>query len=159
MQLRLNVEIDAPYAGKVDEALLRRVIERALAAEGVQGPVEITLVVTDDEEVRHLNAHYRGIDQTTDVLSFPLEAPGGPTFVTPPGQPRHLGDVVISFPRAAEQAAEYGHSLRRELAYLAVHGTLHLLGYEHEEVEAEREAMRRKEEAALAEVPRTPDEG
>ncbi len=77
------------------------------------------------------------------------------TFVTPPGQPRHLGDVVISFPRAAEQAVEYGHSLRRELAYLAVHGALHLLGYDHE-TEAEREVMRRKEEAALAEIPRTP---
>ena len=153
LELHLNVEVDEPFPPQVDQGLLWRAVERALAGEAVGGPVEITLVVTDDEEIRRLNAAYRGVDQPTDVLSFPLETPGGPAFVTPPGQPRHLGDVVISFPRALEQAREYGHSLRRELAYLAVHGTLHLLGYGHV-TEAEREAMRAKEEAALIEVPR-----
>lgn len=151
--LRLNVEVDAPFDAEVDEALLRLVVERSLAAEQIAGSVEVTLVITDDEEVRHLNAAYRGIDETTDVLSFPLEAANGPAFVTPPGEPRHLGDVVVSYPRAERQAAEYGHSVRRELAYLVVHGTLHLLGYDHE-AEAEREVMRAKEEAALADVPR-----
>lgn len=155
LHLSLNLEIDKPYVGQIDEALLRRVIERALAAEGVGGRVEITLVVTDDEEIRQLNAQFRGIDETTDVLSFPLESASGPAFIAPPGQPRHLGDIAISYPRALAQAAEYGHSPRRELAYLAVHGTLHLLGYDHE-VEAERVVMRQKEEAALAEVPRDP---
>ncbi len=153
LDLRLSVEVDPAYAAAVDVELLERVVERALAAEGLGGPVELTLVITDDEEIRQLNATYRGVDQTTDVLSFPLEDPGGPTFPAPPGQPRHLGDVVISHPKASSQATEYGHSVRRELAYLTAHGTLHLLGYDHE-TEADRQAMREREEAALVEVPR-----
>ena len=157
VELDLEIEIDEPYAELVDVELLRRVVDTVLRHEQVTGAVEITLVVTDDEEVRNLNSTYRGIDRTTDVLSFPLEAaPGeddGPAFVLPPGEPRHLGDIVISFPRASEQATDYGHSLRRELAFLAVHGTLHLLGHDHE-IDSARQLMRQKEDGALKEVPR-----
>jgi probable rRNA maturation factor len=168
LELQLDLEADEPFAGQLDGELLFRAVERALVAEGIAGAVTITLVVTDDEEIRELNDAHRGIDEPTDVLSFPLEdsplggpshggespaSPDVPGFVTPPGTVRHLGDVVLSFPRAEAQAREYGHSLRRELAYLTVHGCLHLLGYDHED-EAERAAMRSREEAALAEVPR-----
>ena len=155
LNLTLDLEIDEPFADRVDGGLLRDVVTRALAAEGIGGEVGITLVITDDEEIQAINSAQRGIDQPTDVLSFPLEGPddAGSGFVTPPGEPRQLGDIVISFLRAEAQAGEYGHSLRRELAYLAVHGTLHLLGYDHED-EVEREVMRAREEAALAEIPR-----
>ena len=155
LNLTLDVEVDEQFVDRVDADLLREVIARALDAEGVVGAVEITLVITDDEEIQAINAAQRGIDRPTDVLSFPLESPGDAAggFVTPPGQPRHLGDIVVSFPRAEAQAAEYGHSLRRELAYLAVHGALHVVGFDHE-TEAERLEMRDREEAALVDVPR-----
>ena len=159
IDLQLDLQADAPFADLLDADLLFRVVERALAAEGVAGAVEITLVITDDDEIRALNDAHRGIDEPTDVLSFPLEdsplvgTGAVPDFITPPEVVRHLGDVVISYPRAEEQAREYGHSIRRELAYLMVHGCLHLLGYDHED-EADREAMRVKEEAALVEIPR-----
>jgi probable rRNA maturation factor len=158
IDLQLDLEADEPFADQLDSNLLFRVVERALLAEGIAGTVGITLVITDDEEIRDLNDAHRGVDEPTDVLSFPLEASplGGGTsdgFVTPPDLARHLGDVVISYPRAEAQAREYGHSIRRELAYLTVHGCLHLLGYDHED-EADREAMRSREEAALVEIPR-----
>jgi probable rRNA maturation factor len=178
LDFQLDLEADEPFADRLDAEILYRVVERALVAEGIAGSVEITLVITDDDEIRALNDAHRGIDEPTDVLSFPLEdspladtplgnspledssragdfaeSPGVPAFVSPPELARHLGDIVISFPRAEAQALEYGHSLRRELAYLTVHGCLHLLGYDHDD-EAEREVMRGKEEAALAEVSR-----
>jgi probable rRNA maturation factor len=159
--LAVNVELDvaAPFADEVDSSLLERVLARALAAEGIAGPVEVSLVVTDDAAVHALNRQYRGIDQPTDVLSFSqVEGPGtagraDSAFPRPPNEALPLGDIVISGDRAREQAREYGHSRRRELAYLAVHGLLHLLGYDHE-IEADRQLMRTKEEAALVEVPR-----
>jgi probable rRNA maturation factor len=153
LDLKLQIDVDEQFAGLFDADLLRSVIGRALAAEGVGGPVEIALTVTDDAEIQRINRETRGIDRPTDVLSFPLEGNDAAGFVTPPGQPRQLGDIVISLPRAVEQSVEYGHSLRREVAYLAVHGTLHLLGFDHES-ESERTTMREREEAALVDVPR-----
>ena len=84
-------------------------------------------------------------------LSFPLLPdlqPEAPEFVLPPDAPRHVGDVLISYERAVAQAAEYGHSVEREVCYLLAHGILHLLGHDHQE-EAERARMREREEAAL----------
>ena len=153
LQVMLDAQVDPRFAAEVDLDQLRRVIERALAAEGRHAVVEISLVIADDATLRQLNVNYRGIDRPTDVLSFPLQAPEeipgpGQTFIGPPDEVLRLGDVVVSFQRAQEQAADYGHSLARELAYLTVHGVLHLLGYDHED-EADRRVMRNKEEAAL----------
>jgi len=88
--------------------------------------VEIAILATDDEAMRALNNQYRNKDRTTDVLSFPSQA--GPAHEGP----RHLGDIVISQPQAARQAAEIGHALSCELRFLCLHGLLHLLGYDHE---------------------------
>lgn len=104
---------------------LRRSVEAAveavLAREGRKG-AEVAVTLVDDERIQGLNRTYRKKDAPTDVLSFPLaEGPEDPC----------LGDVVISAQRAREQAEAYGHGLRRELAFLAVHGTLHLLGWDH----------------------------
>jgi probable rRNA maturation factor len=100
--------------------------------------VDVSLV--SDAEIRELNRVHRGIDKVTDVLSFPMpmetDRETGRVF---------LGDILLSINRAKKQAEEYGHSLERELAYLTVHGALHLLGYDHM-TEAEKAAMREKEE-------------
>jgi probable rRNA maturation factor len=156
-KLELIADVAPEFSTEVDLALLDDVLRRALRAEGIRGEVELSLVVTSDAEVQDLNRQYRGIDQPTDVLSFSqldgVPGPGTPGF--PTTGPLALGDIVISGDRVRAQATDYGHSQRRELAYLAVHGLLHLLGYDHE-TEPERQKMREKEEAALADVPRAP---
>ena len=152
-QLHLDLDVAPQFESDVDRDLLTRVLCAALAEQGVTGPVEVSLVVTDDAEIRNLNRQYRHKDYVTDVLSFP-QVEGPTEFPQPAGAPRHLGDIVISYDRVRAQAQEYGHSERRELAYLAVHGLLHLLGFDHE-TEPERQRMRAAEETALAEIPRT----
>jgi probable rRNA maturation factor len=137
--------LDAAWDEARTGALVRSIIARELPDTS---HALISLHLVGDETIRELNAEHRGLDAHTDVLSFPLHDPGGMRFVLPPGQPANLGDVVVSHPRAAEQAAEFGHSLERETAYLVAHGVLHVLGYDHED-EAERRVMRSREEEAL----------
>src|SRR4051794_21582898 len=103
----------------------------------------IGLHLVSEASIRALNAEHRDLDAATDVLSFPLL---GEAFVVPPDEPVNLGDVVISHQRAREQAAEYGHSEQREVAYLVAHGVLHILGYDHEQP-IDKERMRQREEA------------
>ncbi|MBR3459004.1 MAG: rRNA maturation RNase YbeY [Selenomonadaceae bacterium] len=100
---------------------------------------EVSVTLTDNAYIHSLNKEYRGIDRPTDVLSFALNESEEPGIEGGLGT-NVLGDIVISVERAEEQAAEYGHSLRREVAFLTVHGMLHLLGYDHIEDE-EREEM------------------
>jgi probable rRNA maturation factor len=136
----------------VDRALCGRALRAALAAEGRGTGCVVDLRITDDAGIHALNRAHRGVDAATDVLSFPLQSAVGPPpggFVLPPGTPLHLGDVVLSWPRAVAQAAEYGHSLEREVAFLIVHGVLHLLGYDHERP-TDAALMRPREEAILA---------
>lgn len=100
---------------------------------------EVSVTLTNNEYIHTLNKEYRGIDRPTDVLSFALNESEEPEMVDGP-EVNMLGDLIISVERAQEQAADYGHSLRREVAFLTVHGMLHLLGYDHME-EEEREEM------------------
>ncbi len=139
----VHAQVKEDYAGRVDEDDLRKAIEDTLALEEVEAG-EITLVITDEETVRDLNRTYRGVDASTDVLSFPLQE----EEMTIPGAEMYLGDIVIAFPVAERQAAEYGHSVQEELRLLAVHGTLHLLGYDHATPEEEA-VMWQKQEAVL----------
>ena len=133
--------------GQLDEPRITVLVQSIVARELTNAaPRVITIHLVGDATIRGLNAEHRGIDAATDVLSFPLHQ--GDAFVIPPGMAVELGDVVVSYPRAVEQAAEYGHTVDRELAYLVAHGVLHVLGYDHE-VEAERQVMRQKEEEAL----------
>jgi probable rRNA maturation factor len=134
----LNANWDEPRIASLVAAIVSA--ELPLARDYV-----VSLHLVGDEAIRALNATHREKDAVTDVLSFPLLAGD---FVVPPGEPLHLGDVVVSYPRAVAQAEEYGHSVEREMAYLVAHGVLHVLGYDHEE-EAERQRMREKEEEAL----------
>jgi probable rRNA maturation factor len=156
LEVELDLQISEEFASQVDSELLRKVIANAIRYEGIHGRFEISFVVTDDETIRQLNLQYRGIDKPTDVLSFPLletRKTKSARFVFPPDDVVHLGDIVLSLPRALEQAHLYGHSNDREIGYLAVHGVLHLLGYDHKS-RAQRELMRLKEEGALADLPR-----
>lgn len=151
-QLVLRIEVGEAFLGEVDRDLLARVLCATLTSEGIVRPVELSVLVTDDATIRDLNRDYRNQDCPTDVLSF-SQLEGAAEFPRPPGEPQPLGDIVISYDRVREQAREYGHSEQRELAYLAVHGLLHLLGFDHE-TEAERAKMRAAEEAALVGIPR-----
>jgi probable rRNA maturation factor len=147
----VDVQIDKSF--NADAALIVQAVEAALAVEGTVGAIEVGVLVADDAELHRLNRDYRGVDAPTDVLSFAddeqADAEAHPTFVRPPEVPRYLGDIAISYERVIAQAAEYGHSVERELAYLTVHGVLHLLGYDHERGENDAAEMRAREEAVM----------
>lgn len=108
---------------------------------------EVSVVFADNEYIRELNRDYRGKDAATDVLSFALEEGDEPEIMGGPDETL-LGDIIISLEMAQSQAGDFGHSLERELAYLTVHGMLHLAGYDHED-EADKAVMRRQEEKIL----------
>ena len=120
------------------EANVRAAAEVVGQLYGVENG-EVSVTLTNNEYIHTLNKEYRGIDRPTDVLSFALNESEEPDMVDGPAV-NVLGDLIISVERAEEQAADYGHSLRREVAFLTVHGMLHLLGYDHMEDE-EREEM------------------
>lgn len=127
-------------------------IEAALKAGEGPETGEISLTLVDDQTIRELNRDYRDKDYATDVLSFAMlesEEEEPDIFgLDQNDQAEMLGDIIISVERARSQAEEYGHSLARELVYLAVHGTLHLLGFDHED-DDERREMREKEEEVM----------
>ncbi len=142
--LSIEVQIDEPYREALSEAWLGGLVEAVLRAEGrTRGGV--TLVITGDEEIRALNRDFLGNDAPTDVLSFPAEGSAEPFIVPEEEAADYLGDVIISFPTAARQAAEQGHAIEDELALLVVHGCLHLLGYDHADEESERQMWARQE--------------
>lgn len=147
VSFRVTIQVDPGYASQVDESSLRDAAAASLRHRGAPAGATLTLVVTGDKEICQLNRQFRHIDAPTDVLAFPAAAP----FIEVPGRPPYLGDVIISHPRAAAQAAEAGHPVKAELALLAVHGTLHLLGYDHA-TPAEKAVMWVAQEAILAEL-------
>jgi probable rRNA maturation factor len=144
----IEIDADEPFAADVDVERLRQVAQQVLEGEGVQPPASVTIWVTDDNELHSLNRDYRGVDRSTDVLSFGAEEEQDVRFIAPPDEPRHLGDLAISYPHVVQQAEDYGHSRQRELSYLVTHGILHLLGYDHEHPDDARR-MRQREEALL----------
>ncbi len=124
-------------------SLLEEIGEFILRLEGRSLDCEVSVILVDNSYIQDLNLTYRGLDAPTDVLSFNLQ-----DDVTDFEADSILGDVVVSLEKAAEQAAAYGHSLKREVAFLTLHGILHLLGYDHETPEEERE-MNEKAELVL----------
>ena len=137
------------------EELLSRVIPAALEAEGVAVPCEVDVLLTDDAGIHQINLEQRQVDRPTDVLSFPMFefTPGEPPADDADADPETgllpLGDMVISLERARAQGEEYGHGVQREVAYLAVHSVLHLLGYDHMDEGPMEAQMREREEAIL----------
>lgn len=129
------------------ESLVIRAVEAglAIAPERPEGSLEVSVLLADDATVQDLNKTWRGKDKSTNVLSFPA-APQP----LPPGAPTPLGDVVLAYETMVRESAEQGKPLQNHLAHLLVHGTLHLVGQDHELGEAEAEAMEALEIAALA---------
>ena len=134
--------------------LIKKAINMALDAEGIDVPCIISVMLTDDEGIHAINKEFRGVDRATDVLSFPMNelVPGefdeelcehdmdtGAVL---------LGDMMISVPRCEEQGEEFGHGYKREIMYLTVHSVLHLLGYDHVD-EGEMKAQMRAREKAI----------
>ena len=128
--------------------LIRRACIATLKLEKFEDPAEIEVTLVDDERIREVNAQFRNIDNSTDVLSFPL-GENGNYDVNPETGAKMLGDVMISVEHAFAQADLYGHGVEREIAYLTVHSVLHLLGYDHVNGGLEQTIMREKEEMVL----------
>lgn len=150
----IPVTVDIPGISEGMRAFVRKVIRTALEAEGVALSCEVDVLLTSDRGIKKLNKVHRGIDKATDVLSFPaLELRPGKLPEQSDSDPGTglvpLGDMAISMERVAEQAKEYGHSNRRELAYLVTHSVLHLLGYDHMDEGEQKAFMREHEERVM----------
>jgi len=150
MQMEINVLVDEDVEGCPGGSWLEKVAEKVLVAQGAGSTAELGLVIVGQEKIRQLNLNYLGKDEPTDVLAFSMlpEQLGGDLapFVAPPDGKKHLGEVIIAYPQAVIQAEEHQHSVRREIAILIIHGVLHLLGYEHDRPELEREMRAREAE-------------
>lgn len=135
---------------------VEKILQHAANEEQV-AEAEVSVSFVTNERIQEINRDYREKDQPTDVISFAMEETGdGEVAIQDSGEPRILGDIIISLERTKEQAADYGHSFERELGFLAVHGFLHLLGYDHMTEEDEKE-MFAKQEVILASLGITRD--
>ena len=130
--------------------LVRAAVEATLDYEQYGNPCEVSVTFVDNKEIHEMNKKFRGVDKPTDVLSFPLFDYDG-TSEEPPVDEMlgMLGDIVLSLEQAEVQAKEYGHSFEREVAFLTVHSTLHLLGYDHETSDEDDADMRRRQSAIV----------
>ena len=146
---------DRYHRMKIQSRQMIRLVEKLLGEMG-EYSAEVGLVLVGDTEMRRLTRQYRGIDQSTDVLTFPMREKGESsnknkmtgTWQLDTGYSL-LGDVVISVPVARKQALQQGHSLQQEMTLLMIHGLLHLLGYDHEQSVADARVMKRKEKRLL----------
>lgn len=141
-KIKLMISNKAKYDIQIRK-LIKKCCEAVLTVEKYAQNVEISVTLTDNEEIRVLNKNFRNKDNATDVLSFPMNEINPDTGFTV------LGDIVISVEKAAEQAESYGHGIEREMAFLTVHSMLHLLGYEHEENPEGEKEMRLKQKLIL----------
>lgn len=145
----VEISIDPAYARRVDRNLLDACVRETLASRRLRIPRIVGVAVTDSRRVRRLNRQWRGEDAATDVLSFNTDFPG----LSRPDGALELGELIIALPIAARGARQRGVELADELALLTVHGTLHLLGHDHE-TRSEDAKMRRLEQAALTQATR-----
>lgn len=137
----------ATVDSKVEE-LIRELLSHAATEEALTGEVEVAVTFMTDEAIQEVNAQYRGKDVPTDVISFAMEemTEGEVAIVAEEGMPTVLGDILISVETATRQAGEYGHDFKREIGFLALHGFLHLLGYDHITEEEETKMFGRQKE-------------
>jgi probable rRNA maturation factor len=147
--MSLNIDIMDETTKLTDQEIqtVIQLLNLAAKREEVESDSEVSVTFVSNEKIQEINRDYRKKDQPTDVISFAMEELGeGEIELTGLDMPRVLGDIIISVPRAEEQAIEYGHSFERELGFLAVHGFLHLLGYDHETEEMEKEMFTKQKE-------------
>ena len=145
----------------VIKSIIRKCVQATLEAERISVPCEVNVLVTDDAGIQIVNRTSRDLHKPTDVLSFPMFQlePGNPPtdwveYQDPATGMVPLGDMCISLERAIAQAAEFGHSTRREVGYLTIHSMLHLLGYDHLDEGPQKKQMRSREEAIAASIPK-----
>lgn len=148
MAYDVSIEVTVE-AGDVHVEDLRRLAERVLTGEAVADGTGLSILLTDDDEVRSMNHQFLGIDEPTDVLSFPDDDDG---FVVGAGADPYLGDIAIALPVARRQAAQFEHSIDAELAHLLTHGILHLKGYDHVATPEDEAHMRAREEHYLGDL-------
>jgi probable rRNA maturation factor len=134
--MNMNLEIDfideTTKVVDTDQKLVEELLQFAAKKQNLSGDIELSVTFVDNDRIQEINKEYRNKDQATDVISFAMEELGeGEVELVGVDMPRVLGDIIISIDRTKEQAEEYGHSYTRELGFLAVHGFLHLLGYDH----------------------------
>ncbi|SHJ98253.1 probable rRNA maturation factor [Anaerocolumna jejuensis DSM 15929] len=158
--MTLNFEYETDIKLDLDyEALIEKVVEEALDAEGCPYEIELNIILTDNKEIQAINKEYREVDAPTDVLSFPLVDYSSPSdfshleeaaddYFNPETGELLLGDIILSVEKVMGQAVEYGHSEERELGFLVAHSMLHLFGYDHME-EDERAVMEEKQKIIL----------
>lgn len=158
--MTLNLEYETEIKIQLDyETIISKVVDKALDLENCPYEIELNVILTDNNEIREINREYREIDAPTDVLSFPMidyETPGDFSILdeednesfNPETGELLLGDIIISVEKVKEQAAEFGHSEERELAFLTAHSMMHLFGYDHMEDE-ERIVMEEKQRQVL----------
>ncbi len=154
---QIDIKIKKQFKRHLNRPYLRRIIRGVLAAEEAPSPLEVSLVITDDEDVHRLNKRYGKNDHTTDVLAFPLNeekttashgSNPGPTFISPQDGVPLLGEVIISYPQALRQVEEHKNSIEEEVTLLIIHGFLHLLGYDHAS-QADRKRMQGHEKKII----------
>lgn len=160
-QIRIGFSTEVENEEEV-RALVEKCARNVLSRENVDFPAEIDITVVDADTIREMNAEYRDKDSVTDVLSFPM-------YEFYNGEPREeldeepdtgcvmLGDMILCYTRACEQAEEFGHSAARECGYLTTHSMLHLLGYDHERNDEDTRLMRSKEEEYMNAIGLTRD--
>lgn len=135
-----------------EEKLIQTVVETVLEEEKIRKNLDVSVTLTNNENIRKINAEHRNIDKATDVLSFPMFDRSEIEGLRKESETEDiLGDIIVSVEKVREQAEEYGHSFERELAYLVTHGMLHLLGYDHM-IEEEKQVMRKREEEILGKL-------
>jgi len=158
--MEINVLFDEGLEDYIEVGWLQRVAERVLAFEDAAPEAELGLVIAGKDKVQELNSRYLGRNEPTDVLAFsmlpqPVSAEETdaqlPPFVAPPDGVIHLGEVIVSYHQAVIQAEEHRHSVKTEMAILVIHGILHLLGYDHDKPELERQ-MRARESEILSSI-------
>lgn len=166
MNFYVENETDKEFPFDVEE-IVRLVAEKVLDMEACPYEAQVNVLLTDNEGIREYNREYRGIDRETDVLSFPnldFERPGEyeveedreADYFDPDTGELIMGDIIISVDKVEEQAKSYGHSMKREFAFLVAHSMLHLSGYDHME-EEEARVMEARQELALRELGITRD--
>jgi probable rRNA maturation factor len=154
VEVELNIRINRRINSSLNINWIRQIVEKALVVSGLKSSVELSVVITSDQVIQKLNKKYRGLNETTDVLSFALTESSVTEvtrFLTPPDGITHLGEVAISYPQAIKQAEQVGHPVENEIALLLTHGVLHLVGYEHDEPQREK-IMKSLESKALQDL-------
>lgn len=146
MTFELDMNDETGDIGEDIGQLVTALLQHAIKEEGLTGETEVSITFMSDEDIQEVNKEYRGIDAPTDVISFALEELAeGEVAIIVEGMPTILGDIIIAVPTARRQAEDYGHSFKREIGFLALHGLLHLLGYDHMTADEEKKMFSRQE--------------